>query len=174
MLPQLDLLPPLGHKEAIGTLGYPIASKLEDKLHLYIWVLTDRQTPAFIIYINTGRVKVTNYILYFSLLNIVWGWPYKRSFEMSKKRAFHFMSLKKKWNMNGWVRKDNWVSTFLSVSQIHNNKIEYVQSVFDREKLKPPLESSILQAIFPSGLSYTHNHGLRTPNEVFLQRYPPN
>jgi hypothetical protein len=27
---QLALLPPLGHKEAIGTLGYPIASKLED------------------------------------------------------------------------------------------------------------------------------------------------
>ena len=38
----------------------------------------------------------------------------------------------------------------------------YVQSVFDREKLKPPLESSILQAIFPSGLSYTHNHGFNT------------
>ena len=30
MFLQLDLLPPLGHKEAIGTLGYPIASKLED------------------------------------------------------------------------------------------------------------------------------------------------
>jgi hypothetical protein len=29
MLPQLVLLPPLGHKEAIGTLGYPIASKSE-------------------------------------------------------------------------------------------------------------------------------------------------
>ena len=28
MLPQIVLLPPLGHKEAIGTLGYPIASKL--------------------------------------------------------------------------------------------------------------------------------------------------
>ena len=27
---QLALLPLLGHKEAIGTLGYPIASKLED------------------------------------------------------------------------------------------------------------------------------------------------
>ena len=27
---QLGLLPPLGHKEAIGTLGYRIASKLED------------------------------------------------------------------------------------------------------------------------------------------------
>ena len=26
------LLPPLGHKKAIGTLGYPIASKLEDYL----------------------------------------------------------------------------------------------------------------------------------------------
>ena len=32
MLPQLPLLPPLGHKKAIGTLGYPIASKLEDYL----------------------------------------------------------------------------------------------------------------------------------------------
>ena len=30
MLPQLGLLRPLGHKEAIGTLGYPIALKLED------------------------------------------------------------------------------------------------------------------------------------------------
>jgi hypothetical protein len=27
---QLALLPPLGHNEAIGTLGYPIASKLEN------------------------------------------------------------------------------------------------------------------------------------------------
>ena len=74
-----------------------------------------------------------------------------------KKKELFTLCLWKIWNMNGWVRKDNWVSTFLSVSQIHNNKIEYVQSVFDREKLKPPLESSILQAIFPSGLSYTHN-----------------
>ena len=30
MLPQLALLPPLSHKEAIGTLGYPISSKFED------------------------------------------------------------------------------------------------------------------------------------------------
>ena len=30
IIPQLGLLPPLGHKEAIGTLGYPIPSKLED------------------------------------------------------------------------------------------------------------------------------------------------
>ena len=30
MLPQIVLLPPLGHKEAIGTLGYPVAWKLED------------------------------------------------------------------------------------------------------------------------------------------------
>ena len=30
MFLQLALLPLLGHKEAIGTLGYPIASKLED------------------------------------------------------------------------------------------------------------------------------------------------
>ena len=30
MFLQLALLPPLGHKEAIGTLGYPIALKLED------------------------------------------------------------------------------------------------------------------------------------------------
>ena len=30
MFLQLVLLPPLGHKEAIGTLGHPIASKLED------------------------------------------------------------------------------------------------------------------------------------------------
>jgi hypothetical protein len=30
MFLQVALLPPLGHKEAIGTLGYHIASKLED------------------------------------------------------------------------------------------------------------------------------------------------
>ena len=30
MFLQLGLLPPLGHTEAIGTLGYPLASKLED------------------------------------------------------------------------------------------------------------------------------------------------
>jgi hypothetical protein len=30
MFLQLALLPPLGHKKAIGTIGYPIASKLED------------------------------------------------------------------------------------------------------------------------------------------------
>ena len=30
MLPQIVLLPPLGHKEAIGTLGYHIALKLQD------------------------------------------------------------------------------------------------------------------------------------------------
>jgi hypothetical protein len=30
MFLQLALLPSLGHKEAISTLGYPIASKLED------------------------------------------------------------------------------------------------------------------------------------------------
>ena len=30
MFLQLALLPPLGHKQAIGTFGYPMASKLED------------------------------------------------------------------------------------------------------------------------------------------------
>jgi hypothetical protein len=30
MVLQLALLPPLGHKKAIGILGYSIASKLED------------------------------------------------------------------------------------------------------------------------------------------------
>ena len=46
---QLALLPPLGHKEAqlckeaIGTLGYPIASKLEDQLALE-HLSVDRQT----------------------------------------------------------------------------------------------------------------------------------
>ena len=30
MFLQLALLPPLGHKKATGTLGYPIASKLEE------------------------------------------------------------------------------------------------------------------------------------------------
>ena len=34
MFLQLALLPPLGHKKAIGTLGYPIASKLKDLLGL--------------------------------------------------------------------------------------------------------------------------------------------
>ena len=33
---QLALLPPLGHKEAIGTLGYPIASKLLGLGHLSV------------------------------------------------------------------------------------------------------------------------------------------
>ena len=47
MLPQLVLLPPLGHKEAIGTLGYPIALKLEDYLGLGR-SSGDGQTPAFI------------------------------------------------------------------------------------------------------------------------------
>ena len=42
MLPQLALLPPFGHKEAIGTLGYPIPSKLED-----IRVSTDRNTGLY-------------------------------------------------------------------------------------------------------------------------------
>ena len=48
MLPQLVLLPPLGHKQAIGTLGYPIASKLEDWLG-FEHSSVDTQTPAFII-----------------------------------------------------------------------------------------------------------------------------
>ena len=43
MFLQLALLPPLGHKEAIGTLGYPIASKLEDQLALE-HLSVDRQT----------------------------------------------------------------------------------------------------------------------------------
>ena len=34
MFPQIVLLPSLGNKEAIGTLGYPIASKLGDQLGL--------------------------------------------------------------------------------------------------------------------------------------------
>ena len=48
MLIQLGLLPPLGHKEAIGTLGYPIASKLEDKLALEHSSVR-KHTPDFII-----------------------------------------------------------------------------------------------------------------------------
>ena len=43
MFLQLTLLPLLGHKEAIGTLGYPIASKLEDELGLG-HCSVDRQT----------------------------------------------------------------------------------------------------------------------------------
>ena len=50
MLPQLALLPPLGHKEAIGTLGHPIALKLEDQLGLG-HSSGDGQTPAFVIQI---------------------------------------------------------------------------------------------------------------------------
>ena len=42
MFLQLALLPPLGHKEAIGTLGYPIASKLEDQIAFVVSV--DKQT----------------------------------------------------------------------------------------------------------------------------------
>ena len=48
IFPQLGLLPPLGHKEAIGTLGYPIASKLEDKLALEHSSVR-KHTPDFII-----------------------------------------------------------------------------------------------------------------------------
>ena len=43
MFVQLALLPSLGHKEAIGTLGYPIASKLEDYL-VSIFQSVDRHT----------------------------------------------------------------------------------------------------------------------------------
>ena len=39
----------LFHKEAICTLGYPKALKLEDKLGLGHLAVTNRQTPAFII-----------------------------------------------------------------------------------------------------------------------------
>ena len=39
MFLRLALLPPLGQKEAIGTLGYPIASTLA-----FFKVLTDKQT----------------------------------------------------------------------------------------------------------------------------------
>ena len=46
MFLQLSLLPPLGHKEVIGTLGYPIASKLDDYLG-FEHLSADRQT-------NTG------------------------------------------------------------------------------------------------------------------------
>ena len=64
MLPHLVLLPPLGHKEAIGTLGYPIASKLEDQLHLYIQVLTDTHThtSAFIIQMNCLKIRFLSFI----------------------------------------------------------------------------------------------------------------
>ena len=54
MLPELVLLPPLGHKEAIGTLGYSIASKLEDQLafgHSSVDKQTDRQK-------NTGLYNI--------------------------------------------------------------------------------------------------------------------
>ena len=43
MLPQLVLLPPLGHKEAIATLGYPIALKLVRVGTFDCWQ-TDKQT----------------------------------------------------------------------------------------------------------------------------------
>ena len=52
MFLQLALLPMLGHKEAIGTLGYPIASKLGDQLgleHSSVDRQTDKHTPDFII-----------------------------------------------------------------------------------------------------------------------------
>ena len=47
MFLHLGLLPPLGHKEAICNLGYPIALKLEDYLGLGR-SSGDGQTPAFI------------------------------------------------------------------------------------------------------------------------------
>ena len=59
MLPQLSLLPPLGHKEAIGTLGYTIASKLEDYLVTFVHSSVDRQT-------NTGLYNIDSKKLYFS------------------------------------------------------------------------------------------------------------
>ena len=54
MFLQLALLPPLGHKKAIGTLGYPIASKLEDQLGLGRCSV-DTQT-------NTGLYNIDNEI----------------------------------------------------------------------------------------------------------------
>ena len=42
MFLQQGLIPLLGHKKAIGTLGYPIASKLEDYLAEHL--SGDRQT----------------------------------------------------------------------------------------------------------------------------------
>ena len=43
MLPQLGLLPLLGHKEAIGTLGYPIASKLNLSTEEVWWKVWQHQ-----------------------------------------------------------------------------------------------------------------------------------
>ena len=63
MLPQIVLLPPLGHKEAIGTLGYPIVSKLEDKV-AFVHVSVDRQTHTRLYNIDEGHGK------YASLWNV--------------------------------------------------------------------------------------------------------
>ena len=73
MLPQLGLLPPLGHKKAIGTLGYPIASKLEDQLHLYIQV----STHIGLYNIDAGKVRkyqlCTIYIYFTSVKGVRQG-----------------------------------------------------------------------------------------------------
>ena len=50
MLPQLGLLPPLGHKEAIGTLGYPHSLKTGG-LVTFVHCIVHRQT-------NTGLYNI--------------------------------------------------------------------------------------------------------------------
>ena len=51
MFLQLDLLPPLDHKEAIGTLGYPWVphSFKTGGLVTFVHLSVRKQTPAFII-----------------------------------------------------------------------------------------------------------------------------
>ena len=65
MLLQLVLLPLLGHKEAMRTLGYPIALKLEDQLG-FEHSSVDRQTNTGLYDIDSFlfnlQVKITNCI----------------------------------------------------------------------------------------------------------------
>ena len=51
MFLQLALLPPLGHKVAIGIRGYPIASKLEDQIVFVVSV--DKVTHTGLYNIDT-------------------------------------------------------------------------------------------------------------------------
>ena len=91
-----------------------------------------------------------------------------------KKKLFT-LCLWKIWNMNGWVRKDNWVSTFLSVSQIHNNKIEYTICFWQRKAKAPSGEFhfasyfSFRPFIYTQHYSYIHMWALW--KHIHIQRF---
>jgi hypothetical protein len=61
MLPQLGLLPPLGHKKAIGNLGYPIAWKLGVGLVTFVHFGSDKETNTGLY--NTDTVGTNEVVL---------------------------------------------------------------------------------------------------------------